>query len=160
MDSYMKEALFNFLNDPATRAEILIPGYKEDLKKIIDQVISSAKKRFNYSRMVDSFEKSGFKNANDIADYFVRAVVIEFGISLDHESGFDNCEYRLNEINFPFRREELKQVCDQLLPVLRKELGAIQKLHYLSRDLTPIEEMINKIRKEIEIETDDLGTIL
>lgn len=159
MDKNLQNELQNLMNDPLKRAEALMPGYGKDLEKIIDQLIASAKTRFNYDALVQSFRDSGLNQANDFADFFVRAVVIEFGISLDYESGLDSCENKLREINLPFKREELIQITQQLLPVLKKELGASQKLNYLSRELTPIDVMIQKISKEVEIETDDLGML-
>jgi hypothetical protein len=160
MDQNFKFELQKLMNNPLKLAELLMPGYSKDIEKIIDQVINSAKTRFNYEWVVQSFKDSGLKSAEDFADYFVRVIVIEFGISLDFESGFDNCKERLNEVNFPFKIEDLKQIVDQLLPVLKKELGAIQKINYLTREATTVELIIEKIKKEIEIQVDDFGDIV
>jgi hypothetical protein len=160
MDQNFKYELQKLMNNPLKLAELLMPGYSKDIEKIIDQVINSAKTRFNYEWVVQSFKDSGLESAEDFADYFVRVIVIEFGISLDFESGFDNCKERLNEVNFPFKIEDLKQIVDQLLPVLKKELGAIQKINYLTREATTIELIKEKIKKEIEIQVDDFGDIL
>ncbi|MEY3498849.1 MAG: hypothetical protein RL308_518 [Bacteroidota bacterium] len=159
MNKNYLESLQNLLNDPSKRAEVLMPGYSKHLEKIIDQIIASAKTKFKFDTLVQSFQQYGLNQVNDFADYFVRAVVIEFGISMDFESGLDNCEQRLREIEFPFIKEELKQITQQLLPALKKELGAIQKINYLSRELTPIDVIIEKIKSEVEIKTDDLGLL-
>jgi hypothetical protein len=129
MEQDFTNELHNLLNDPIKRADLLMPGYSSELGKIIDQVIASAKTRFKYHFLVQAFQDAGLDQAPDIADFFVRSVVIEFGISLDFESGLDNCEFRLREIELPFKKEELKQITQQLIPDLKKELGAIQKLN-------------------------------
>lgn len=160
MDQSIENELQNLVNNPLKLAETLMPGYSNDLEKLIDQVINKAKTRFNYEYLVQSFKESGLSAADEFADYLVRAIVIEFGTSLDFESGLDNCEARLREVNIPFKIEELKQIVEQLLPVLKKELGALQKMNYLIRQTTPIDKIIQKISKEIEIETDEIGDVL
>jgi hypothetical protein len=160
MDQNLENELQNLFNNPEKLAEVLMPGYSNDIQKIIDQIIKSAKTRFNYEWFVQSFKESGLNAADEFADYLVRAIVLEFGASLDFESGLDNCESRLREVKIPFKIEELKQIVEQLLPVLKKELGAIQKMDYLIRQSTPIDTIIQKISKEIEIETDDIGDVL
>ena len=160
MDQNVIDELQNLMNNPFKRAELLMPGYSKDIQKIIDQVVNSSKTRFNYEWVVQSFKDSGLETAEEFADYFVRAIVIEFGTSLDFESGLDKCEQRLIDVNFPFEIGELKQIVDQLLPVLKKELGAIQKMNYLTREGTPVELIIEKIKKEIGIQVDDFGDIV
>jgi len=157
MDQKKQDFLHELMNNPRKRAELLMPGYSKDLEKIIDQVIASAKTKFNYQVLLSSFSQCTEENAEIFADYLLRAIVVEFGMALDKESGMENCINQLRSNNHPFSRENTIEVANLLYPVLKKEFGAIQKLNYLSRELTPIDEMIEKIRKEVEIKTDELG---
>ncbi len=160
MDSNLGEELNKLLNNPIELNELLVPGYKKDLEKIINQVIEKSKTRFNYQGVCKSFKDSGLKAPEEFADYFLRAIVIEFGISLDFETGFENCEERLREVNFPFKSDELSEISKQLIPLLRKELGAIQTMNYLIKQSTPIEVIIEKIKKDIEIKTNEFGEVV
>lgn len=159
MDTNIQDQLQKLMNDPLKRAEILMPGYSKDLEKIIDQVIARAKTKFNYQALLSSFTQSTVENVEIFADYLVRAIVIEFGMALDKESGMENCVNQLRSNNHPFSRENTIEVANLLYPVLKKEFGAIQKLNYLSKELTPIDVIIEKISKEVEIKTDDLGLL-
>lgn len=151
--------LQELMNDPIKKAEILMPGYYTDIEKLIDQIIASAKTKFNYNALLESSKNYGLDQSADYADYLVRAMVIEFAVALDFESGLQNCEDRLREVHFPFNKEELSQFTRQLFPVLRKEMVAIRKINELIQKSTPIDLIIRKIRNQVEIKTDELGLL-
>ena len=160
MDSNLEGKLNKLINDPIEINELLAPGYKNQLEKIINQIIEKSKTRFNYQGVCKSFKDSGLEEPEEFADYFIRAIVIEFGISLDFESGFENCEERFREVNFPFKSNDLREISKQLIPLLRKELGAIRTMNYLIKQSTPLEVIIEKIKKDIEIKTNEFGEVV
>ena len=156
MDSEFNEKLMKLMDSPIELGEVLMPGYKDDLSKIIELIIESAKKRFNYENLLLIFNEISEENSEIYADYLVRTIVIEYGTALDQESGLSNCKMRLSEVTFPMNATQVELVCEQLFQVLKKEFGAIQKMNYLTKKSIPISEIINKIKPEIEINEDDL----
>lgn len=149
----------NEINYNQKTVEALYSGYAKNLEKLIDQVIASAKTKFNYSALLSGFPNYNEEKAEIFADYLLRVIVIEIGTALDKESGLENCLNKLVQEKFPLSQEDIKKIAEMLYTVLKMEFGAIQKLNYLSRELTPIEVMIEKINKEVEIKTNDLGQL-